>query len=643
MFPIQFRALLVVLLSLTLFACGEPNSTSATDEPLAQTDEALTDETAVDSSEQTESDRLNAWLEAQYEEELMQSPMTLTFLGRKERYGELDDFSEAAQEKQLAWKQDSVKTMQSTFDYEALNPTAKLSYDLWAYQGKEAEADYQWRRYQYIYHQMDGWQGFMPTFLMSFHKVESKDDLIAYVSRIKEVGRAITQLTERAQLASDDGIRAPRFAYEIVTKQARDVITGVPFTESEEDSPLWGDVKAKAAALVEQELLSSEDSEALLGHAKQVLIESFGPAYEGVIAYLAADIENTTEQAQGMHALPNGDAAYNAMLWSNTTTALTADEIHELGLAEVARIRTEMEVVKDNAGFDGDLQAFFSFLRNAKDDERFYFPNTDEGRQGYIDAATESIKNIEGLLPEFFGLLPKAGIEVKRVESFREQDGAPQHYFPSTPDGSRPGIYYAHLSDMSAMPKHELEVIAYHEGLPGHHMQIAIAQELEGIPEFRKQAGYNAYIEGWALYSEKLATEMPGTYADVYSDFGRLGSEMWRAIRLVVDTGMHKKGWSQQQAVDYFSANSAAPLAQVEAEVRRYLVIPGQATGYKVGMVDIQRLRKLAEDGLGENFDIRGFHDAILDGGALPLEMLDRKIKQYIEDTKAAATAPQDV
>ena len=318
---------------------------------------------------------------------------------------------------------------------------------------------------------------------------------------------------------------------------------------------------------------------------------------------------------------------------------MTPNEVHEIGLSEVARIREEMDALREKAGFEGDLQAFFAFLRDSKDNEEFYFPNTDEGRQGYIDTATADIENIKAQLGNYFGILPKADLLVKRVEAFREQDGAPQHYFPGTPDGSRPGVYYAHLSDMSAMPKRELEVIAYHEGLPGHHMQISIAQELEGIPEFRKQANYNAYAEGWGLYSEKLAKEMPGTFQDVYSDFGRLGSEIWRAVRLVVDTGLHDKGWSEQQAIDFFSANTAAPLAQVQAEVRRYLVIPGQATGYKIGMIDIQRLRQLAEEKLGENFDIRAFHDAVLDGGSLPLEMLDRKIMNYIQDTNAAAQA----
>ena len=295
-----------------------------------------------------------------------------------------------------------------------------------------------------------------------------------------------------------------------------------------------------------------------------------------------------------------------------------------------------MIAVKDEFGFDGDLQEFFVFLRDTKDDERLYFPNTDEGRQGYIDEATKYINNIKEHLPEYFGLLPKADVIVKRVEPFREQDGAAQHYNAGTPDGSRPGVYYAHLSDMTAMPKRELEVIAYHEAIPGHHMQISIAQELEDIPQFRTQQFYNAYVEGWALYSEWLAKEMPGTYQDPLSEFGRLGSEIWRGIRLVVDTGLHSKGWTKQQAIDYFLANSAITEAQAKAEIERYITWPGQATGYKIGMIRIQELRADAEEELGEDFDIRGFHDAVLGGGGLPLDLLEKRVDQWVESVKAS-------
>lgn len=247
----------------------------------------------------------------------------------------------------------------------------------------------------------------------------------------------------------------------------------------------------------------------------------------------------------------------------------------------------------------------------------------------YLDGATERLNYIADQLPLFFGTLPKADLVVKRVEPFREQDGAAQHYYPGTPDGSRPGVYYAHLSDMSAVPTNQLEVIAYHEGNPGHHMQIAIAQELTSVPTFRTQAGFTAYTEGWGLYAELLAKEM-GAYNDAYSDFGRLSTEMWRAVRLVVDTGLHAKGWTEQQAIDYFAANTPEPMESIRSEVRRYIVTPGQATSYKIGMLKIIELRKKSEAALGDKFDIRAFHDTILGGGAMPLNLLERRIDTWI-------------
>ena len=345
-------------------------------------------------------------------------------------------------------------------------------------------------------------------------------------------------------------------------------------------------------------------------------------------------MENT-DASHGASDLPDGAAYYDYALANYPTTGLTADEVHQIGLAEVDRLRAEMIAVKDEFGFEGDLQPFFTFLRDTKDDERLYFPNTDEGRQGYIDAATHYIDNIKAQLPDYFGLLPKADVVVKRVEPFREQDGAAQHYNPGTPDGSRDGVYYAHLSDMTAMPKRELEVIAYHEALPGHHMQISIAQELTDIPQFRTQQFYGAYVEGWALYSEWLATEMPGTYDNPLSEFGRLGSEIWRAIRLVVDTGLHAKGWTKEEAIAYFQENSAITDAQALAEVERYITWPGQATGYKIGMIEIQEMRAHAEEVLGDDFDIRGFHDAVLGGGGLPLTLLETRVNHWIESVQA--------
>lgn len=619
-------SLALILLSALVACTSVPQHTASS---AAKTTAGVTDAAA-------ETARLNEWFEVKYEEELSFSPIGLTMQGRKERYDEIDDFSEAAYRAEVEWKQASVDEMKANFNYAALTNDGKLSWDLWEYQNEQTKARYAMREKDYVFHQMTGIHSFLPTFMISFHKVESEQDLQAYISRLSQLGRGIDQLLEAAKRNAQAGTRPPRFAYEIVADQAEKILAGKPFSDSEDDAPLLVDAKTKVAALVSSDLIDQAQADTYLKSINAALLSSVKPGYQNLIEFIQADMPHTSATAQGVSALPDGEAYYNHRLKMMTTTDMTAEQIHQLGLDEVKRLRQEMEQVKAESGFEGTLLEFFSFLRDSKDDERFYYPNTDAGAQGYIDDAAAAIENIKAELPNYFGILPKADLVVKRVESFREQDGAPQHYFSGTPDGSRPGIYYAHLSDMKAMPKHSLEVIAYHEGLPGHHMQISIAQELEGIPTFRTQAGFTAYSEGWGLYSELLAKEMPNTYQDVYSDFGRLNSEIWRAIRLVVDTGLHAKGWSQQQAVDYFAANAPTPLPAIEAEVRRYLVMPGQATSYKVGMLDILRLRKMAETELGTAFDIRKFHDLILGGGALPLSLLERQVKLWIAETQGS-------
>ncbi|MDH5821847.1 DUF885 domain-containing protein [Luteimonas sp. RD2P54] len=613
-------------LALALAACSQqPADTAASSTAPAAATEA-------GQQAEDQSARLNAWFETQYEELLQFSPMRLTFLGRKDLYGELDDFSEAAARKQLAWLEASVEQMESSFDYDALDDASKLSWDLWKRQYESARDGEPFLLNGYAFDQMNGMNSFLPTFLINFHKVETEQDYLAYISRLEAVPRVLDQLIERGRASAMKAIRPPKFALEGVVEQSRKVVAGAPFDEAA-DSALWADLQAKADALVESEAITAERAEELKQQARAVLVEQVRPAYDRVIAWSEEELSNALENPAGVGTThPNGADYYAYQLRENTTTAMSADEIHQLGLDEVARIRGEMEALKERVGFEGDLPAFFEHIHT---DPKFKFPDTDEGRQAYIDEATRVIDNIERHLPDYFGLLPKAELVVKRVEPFREQDGAAQHYFPGTPDGSRPGIYYAHLSDMNAMPKPELEVIAYHEGLPGHHMQISIAQELEGVPTFRTQYSSTAYAEGWGLYSEWLAKEMPGTYEDPYSEYGRLTSEMWRAIRLVVDTGMHAKGWTEQQAVDYFGENSSIPAAAVRSEVQRYLIMPGQATAYKVGMIKIQQLRRKAETELGEAFDIRGFHDAVLGGGAMPLDLLERRVDQWIAEKKA--------
>ena len=617
---------LALLLPFGLVACQQ----AATDAPAANGQAA----TAAAESQQDETARLNAWFDAKYEEQLRFSPIQLTFLGRKELNDQIDDMSEAGYRERLAWLEASVQEMEAKFDYDNLDPGAQLSWDLWKKQYESARDGLAFLANDYLFEQMNGMQSIAPTFMINFHKVEDEKDYLAYVARLRKLPVAFDQLLERARASSAQGIRPPKFAYEGVIDQSKKVIGGAPFDDGA-DSALWADAQAKADALVKDGKITAQRAAELKEDARKALLEDLEPAYERIIAFAQEELPKAAENATGVvETHPNGAAFYAHQLKQNTSTDMTAEQIHELGLSEVARLRGELEKVQAQIGFEGDLQAFF---KHVQADPARLFPNTDAGRQAYIDAATQAIDNIKQHLPEYFGLLPKADLVVKRVEAFREQDGAAQHYFPGTPDGSRPGIYYAHLSDMDAMPKTELEVIAYHEGLPGHHMQISIAQELTGVPKFRTQQFDTAYTEGWGLYAEWLAKEMPGTYEDPYSEYGRLMSEMWRAIRLVVDTGLHAKGWTEQQAVDYFRANSSIPDAAIRSEVQRYLVNPGQATAYKIGMIRIQDLRRKAETELGEKFEIRGFHDAVLGGGAMPLDLLERRVDRWIEGQKNAA------
>ena len=576
-----------------------------------------------------ETAKLNAWFEDKFEQELMLSPNSLTTLGRSERQNEIDDYSDQAYDAKIALKKANLAELLSVFDYSKLSDDAKLSYDLWVYMNEKAFAAYEFRYNPYVFEQMNAVHSSFPKLLIALHKVETGKHMQQYLLRVSSTGRALDQLIDSSKKNAKKGVRPPYFAFEAVIDESTKIITGAPFSDGD-DSAVWADAKAKIAVLLEQNQISPSEADQLTNNIEQALVNDFKPAYERLIAWQEKDKVNATALAIGASALPNGLAFYNERLANQTTTSLSADEIHNIGLAEVYRLRSEMEVVQAEFGFKGSLQDFFVFLRDNKDDRRLYYPNTDKGRQGYIDDATAAINKIKQVLPDYFGILPKADMVVKRVEAFREQDGAAQHYSSSTPDGSRPGIYYAHLSDMTAMPKRELEVIAYHEGLPGHHMQQAISLELTNVPTFRKQSYFNAYVEGWALYSEWLAKEMPGTYQDPLSEFGRLDSEMWRAIRLVLDTGLHAKGWSEEKAIAYFKENSAITGEQAQSEVRRYLTIPGQATGYKIGMIKIQELRTLAERKLGNKFDIRAFHDVILGGGALPMVMLERKVKAWL-------------
>ena len=339
--------------------------------------------------------------------------------------------------------------------------------------------------------------------------------------------------------------------------------------------------------------LTAEQKQAMLDQATAALANVVKPAYEKLINHLT-ELETKATTDDGIWKWKDGDEFFNVALKRTTTTDLTSDQIHQIGLDEVARIHAEMRTIKDQVGFEGDLKAFMQFMR---DDDRFYYPNTEEGKARYLSEATQLIDTMKGRLDELFITKPKADLNVKAVEPFREQSAGKAFYQRPSEDGTRPGLYYANLYDMKAMPTYQMEALAYHEGVPGHHMQLAIQQELKGVPKFRKFGGYTAYTEGWGLYSEYLPKEI-GMYSDPYSDFGRLAMELWRACRLVVDTGIHSKKWTREEGIAYYTDNTPNAVSDAVKMVERHIVMPSQATAYKIGMLKILELREKAKNRL---------------------------------------------
>jgi uncharacterized protein (DUF885 family) len=577
-----------------------------------------------EATQESETARLNAWLDSEFSIYLDFSPLAKTRLGDKSDYDKLNDVSDAMRDKRLAWRRQSVANMRRLFDRGKLDEQGQLSWDLWVFLLEQSERDVPYRRHEFVFGRRGPHTG-LPNSLINYHKVDDLADFNAYVSRLNQANRYLLQYLERAKLAAAAGIRAPYFDYDTSISQITRILTGAPFSE-DGVSALWADISAKLEKLRESGGVSKEQASVLSQSAREALLTSVKPAYDEILAWLSADREFAGETARGALALPNGEAFYAYRLARMTTLPLTAEEIYQIGISEVARIQSEMEDIKNQLGFDGPLPEFFNWLRESS---QFYFPNTDAGRAGYLALANEYLDAMKKRVPDYFGIIPKAPLEVRRVESFREQPGAAAHYMRGTRDGSRPGVFYVHLSDMNAAARYRLEDLAYHEGLPGHHMQISIQQELEDIPRFRTYHGYTAFSEGWGLYAEFLGKEM-GFYSDPYSDLGRLSGEIWRSVRLVVDTGIHAKQWSEAQAVDYALENSPRPEASVRSEIRRYFNNPGQATAYKIGMLKILELRKKATDALGEKFDIRAFHDVVLGSGSLPMPLLESLIDRWI-------------
>ncbi len=569
----------------------------------------------------SEDARLFAFFEAASMERLRFSPEAMTFRGMKERYGELGDYTEAGTRKQFALLESQLRRMKRDFDRAKLNDSSKLSYDLFDRAVAMGRISLRWYWQGYAVTSTGGGLEGVALLLINGHRISTVADAEAYVSRLRALERVAGEVSTNIDERTAKGFLPPGFIFARVVSDAQNQLKGAPFDDGP-DHPVYADLKKKLVALqadaAVKARLQAEGEAALKGQWRR--------GYTRYIASLEAMATKATG-TNGVWALPDGAAFYADALRLQTTTDLTPEQVHQTGLAEVARIRGEMEELKTRIGFQGSLQAFFDHVRT---DPQFQYPNTDDGKAQCLADGRKLIADYMAVANMQFRRLPKLPLEVRRVEPFREKSAsAVPAYQVGAPDGSRPGVVYFNLSDMTQVLKPQIPVSCYHEGAPGHHFQMGRALEQTDLPTFRRNTVFNAYTEGWAVYCEKLAKEA-GMYQDPYDDFGRLAFELWRAVRLVVDTGIHAQRWNRDQVVDYMRKNTLNTDRDLQAEVDRYFTQPGQACTYKIGQLKISSLRQRAQMALGPKFDIRDFHEAVLAGGSLPLDMLETQVEAYI-------------
>ena len=619
------------LAALLLAGCGQSDETTAPETaieeatPVIEAAEVVAEvpaepEDSLDGP--TEGERLNAFFAAEFEAEMMRSPEQLTRNGRPERRGEWSARNDDETIQNAIRAQASLDALHA-FDFDALSVPDQVSYQVFEFGMEKRIEAVNFYRQAYPVTQMYSFPAQSQLLLVAYHSIDSVEDAETYVSRLRNYEGAMGEVAALIRDRTEFGVIPPAFTYPMVLTVVEAGISGAPFDDGE-PSTLLADFTGKVDALD----ISVEEKSRLMAEATAAMVGPMRAGFEDVAAALNEAIPLATTD-DGVWRLPMGEAYYAERVRFRTQTDMTPDEIHNWGLAEVARIHDQMREIMVQVGFEGTLQEFIQHMQTNPDN---FYPDNDEGREAFMADARRMGDELMARTPEYFNLLPEAPLEVRRVEAFREEMGTIAHYNRPAPDGSQPGIYYANLRTMNLWPRHIMEAITYHEGVPGHHFQIALMQELDGLPDFRTQGMFTntAFVEGWGLYSELVAKEM-GFYQDPYSDFGRLATEIWRAIRLVVDTGMHDKQWTRQEAYDYMLENSALSEGVVQAEINRYIIWPGQALAYRVGMGRILELRAHAQEQLGDEFDIRYFHDAVLGNGAVPLPVLEANVQRYID------------
>ena len=556
----------------------------------------------------------NEYLEQKFDEGLQRNPEFASSLGFRYQYGAWTDRSFENSRNELKISEQILDSLKD-FDLTKLDSQSILSLRLFEEDVKNRKEALKWEGYSYELHQMGGVVTDMPAFLINVHAVDSLADAEAYLSRLAKYQIPFRQTISNLNYSKSIGVVPPAFTMHYVQESIDGMASGLAKADNND---LLNDFSAK----VDKLSIDATKKMELKTQAKKLIADSVLMAYQNMSSFWK-EYAKSTAKSEGVWSLPKGDAYYTYCLKANTTLDLTPEEVYQTGLKEVARIHDEMRKIMKIVKFKNDsLQAFFDFVRN---DAQFQYTNDESGRKALLSDATNYFEATNKRLKDIFNIMPKAPCVVMAVEKFREKSVGGAFYENPTLDGKRPGRYYVNCYNMKDNPKYQMEALTAHEAIPGHHMQIAIAQELTGIPNFRKHGGNTAYIEGWALYSELLNKEL-GFYQDPYSDFGRLSMEIFRAARLVVDVGIHTKKWTREQAIDYFVKNTANAKGDIDHEIERYFLWPGQATGYKIGMLKIMELREKSKKQLGDKFDIRKFHDIVLQNGSVPLNVLEELV-----------------
>ncbi|KKI20744.1 DUF885 domain-containing protein [Sphingomonas sp. Ag1] len=580
-------------------------------------------QTPAATSANAEDARLTAFLDAEFAEMLKFQPQTATRLGLKDGGDRWNDISDSAADAFVAWRQASAARLKAGFDRAKLSPQAQVNYDIWLLEAERAAMTNANRRFKPpLYSRLYSTHSQLPDFLINTHAVADVTDLRNYIARLRGLPAVLDVAIERTRASEAAGIRVPRFQIETIIAGSEKLTQGAPFGTGP-DVALWADVKAKTEKLVTAGKLDRAQADTLLEEARTAIL-ALQPAYGRVIAWAKSALPTAPSGRVGAVSLPGGAAFYADELKLNTTTDYTADQIHAIGRSEVARIEAEQDALARKAGLK-DRQAYYA-------ERARLFPSrpwTDASRAEYLANANAFVARTRTLLPNYFGTLPEYRIEVVREPSFSEVPGGAAHASAPSPDGARPARTYVHMVGNQEDPA-AMYTLMCHEAIPGHNMQGDIQVRQKGGPKFRSVTGYVAFGEGWGLYAEAMCKEM-NAFPDIAADFMRLDAELFRAARLVVDTGIHALGWTEDQAVDYLHKTGRQPIEKARSEVRRYITLPGQATGYKIGMLKIVELRRKAEAALGPKFDIKGFHDLLIASGSQPLSILERRVNDWIK------------